>query len=172
MIQTTGPNEGPRAPGAPSVNAGADQYVDLPAGTNLNGAILDPSGSATIKWKLYSGPGAVTIANVNAANTSVTFNKPGTYTFMLSADDFVHAVAYDAVVVNVRLSVSVASDHNDLLISFPSATGQTYRLEQTGDLNSAWTIVMNNISGTGSTITLRLTNALSQPVAFYRIVSL
>ena len=31
----------------------------------------------------------------------MTINAPGTYTFMLSADDGVHAVAYDAVVVRV-----------------------------------------------------------------------
>jgi hypothetical protein len=33
--------------------------------------------------------------------TSATVSAPGTYTFMLSADDGVHAVAYDAVVVRV-----------------------------------------------------------------------
>src|SRR5204862_784591 len=40
-------------------------------------------------------------ANASQAATNVTINVPGTYTFMLSTDDGVHAVAYDAVVVRV-----------------------------------------------------------------------
>ncbi|MEY2480746.1 MAG: hypothetical protein QOI04_1673 [Verrucomicrobiota bacterium] len=103
VIQTTGPNEGPRSPGAPSVDAGADQNVDV-LSTTLNGTIVDPSGSAAIKWKLYSGPAPVNFANANAATTMVTFGQSGLYTFELSADDRVHAVAYDAVVVNVQTS--------------------------------------------------------------------
>ncbi len=172
VIQTTGPNEGPRSPGGPSVDAGADVYVDLPTSANLNGAIVDPSGTAAVKWKLYSGPSAVTIANANAANTTASFNKPGTYTFLLSADDSLHAVAYDAVLVNVRLPVNVAADHSDLLISFPSVSGQTYRLEQSSSITVGWTAVMNNIQGTGGTITLRVTSALLQAAAFYRVVAL
>ena len=40
-------------------------------------------------------------ANANQAATTATLPGPGTYTFLLSADDGVHAVAYDAVVVRV-----------------------------------------------------------------------
>jgi hypothetical protein len=68
----------------------------------LTGSIVDPSGVATILWKLYSGPAAVTIATPNTATTNVNFTQTGTYTFELSADDGVHAVAYDAVIVNVQ----------------------------------------------------------------------
>ena len=101
VIQTTGPSEGPRSPGEPTVNAGADQTISG-LNTTLAGTIVDPSGSATILWKLYAGPAAVAIANPNVAGTTVTFSQPGTYTFELSADDRVHAVAYDAVVVTVQ----------------------------------------------------------------------
>jgi len=101
VVQTTGPTEGPRSPGAPSVNAGNDQAVSGLTAT-LSGAIVDPSGSATILWKLYSGPAPVTFANPNAATTLVNFSQPGSYTFELSADDTVHAIAYDAVIVNVQ----------------------------------------------------------------------
>jgi hypothetical protein len=101
VIQTTGPTEGPRSPGAPTVNAGSDQNISA-LSTTLAGAIVDPSGSATILWKLYSGPAPVSFANPNAATTLVNFTQPGTYTFELSADDAVHAVAYDAMIVNVQ----------------------------------------------------------------------
>src|SRR5205085_2205110 len=60
VIQTTGPNEGPRLINAPSVNAGVDQNVSSLV-ANLSGTIVDPSGTAVIQWKLYSGPGSVTI---------------------------------------------------------------------------------------------------------------
>jgi hypothetical protein len=96
VIQTTGPNEGPRSPGAPTVNAGADQNVSA-LSTTLNGTVVDPSGKAAVLWKLYSGTAPVNLANPNAATTMVTFTQNGTYTFELSADDGVHAVAYDAV---------------------------------------------------------------------------
>ena len=101
VIQTTGPTEGPRAPGAPTVNADADQNVSA-LSTTLNGTVADPSGNATILWKLYSGPASVNFANASAATTTVNFSQAGAYTFELSADDGVHAVAYDAVVVNVQ----------------------------------------------------------------------
>jgi K319-like protein len=99
-VQTTGPNEGPRSPGAPSVDAGADQFLEYPTNISLNGSVNDPSGHASVVWKVYSGPTA-SFANASQAATTVTINGPGTYTFMLSADDGAHAVAYDAVVVRV-----------------------------------------------------------------------
>lgn len=100
VIQTTGPSEGPRSPGAPTVDAGPDQNVAGLTAT-LAGTVVDPSGSATILWKLYSGPAPVNFANPNSATTLVNFSQTGTYTFELSADDAVHAVAYDAVIINV-----------------------------------------------------------------------
>lgn len=101
VVQTTGPNEGPRSPGAPSANAGSDQTINT-LSTTLNGSIVDPSGNAAILWRLYSGPAGVTLFTPNASTTNVNFTQPGTYTFELSADDGVHAVAYDAAVVNVQ----------------------------------------------------------------------
>src|ERR1043166_3815704 len=101
VVQTTGPNEGPRSPGAPSVSAGADQFLEAPANIALNGTVTHPSRQATLLWKLYSGPAGIVIGNPTRASTTATVNTPGTYTFLLSADDGVHAVAYDAVVVRV-----------------------------------------------------------------------
>src|SRR4051812_5683836 len=94
VIQTTGPAEGPRSPGAPTVDAGADQFLEWPTSISLTGAVNDPSGHSAVTWKLYSGPSGVSFANPNQAATSVTLNGPGTYTFMLSAEDTVHPVAY------------------------------------------------------------------------------
>lgn len=101
VVQTTGPGEGPRSAGAPSVDAGPDQFLEYPTSISLNGAVIDPSAHATVAWRAYSGPPGASFANASQAATSVTINTAGTYTFMLSADDGVHAVAYDAVVVRV-----------------------------------------------------------------------
>jgi hypothetical protein len=101
VVQTTGPAEGPRSPGAPSVNAGLDQFLEWPTNISLAGSVTDPSGQATISWKVYSGPPGVSFANASQGATTATINAPGTYTFMLSADDGTYTVAYDAVVVRV-----------------------------------------------------------------------
>jgi hypothetical protein len=101
VIQTTGPAEGPRSPGAPNVDAGPDQFLEWPANISLSGSVNDPSGRATVSWKVYSGPAGVSFANANQSTTTATISAPGTYTFMLSADDGTHVVAYDAVVVRV-----------------------------------------------------------------------
>ena len=101
VIQTTGPNGGPRSPGAPTVSAGADQNVDSFSAT-LSGSVVDPSGTAVVRWQLYSGPAPVTFANSTSSTTMVSFGQPGAYTFLFSAADGVHAVAYDAMIVTVQ----------------------------------------------------------------------
>ena len=109
VIQTTGASGGPRSPGAPTVDAGVDQIVELAAGATLNGVVNAPSGNATIQWKLYSGPASVAFGNPNSGNTTVSFSQPGSYTLELSADDGVHAVAYDAIVMSVMPQARMAN---------------------------------------------------------------
>lgn len=101
VITATGPNEGPRSPGAPVVDAGPDKFTEHPLQTTLNGVVNAPLGNATIQWRLYSGPGPVTFSDATHATTTVYFPGPGVYTLMLSANDGVHTVAYDAVIVHV-----------------------------------------------------------------------
>ncbi len=99
VIQTTGPAEGPRSPGAPAANAGAD-FTGSSAGPNpLNGSAT--GSGISVEWTKYSGPGTVTFGNPAQASTTVSFGAIGTYTLMLNVSDGVHAVARDAVVVTV-----------------------------------------------------------------------
>ena len=107
VIQSTGPNEGPRSPGAPLAVAGLDQMVSLATGAQLQGVVIYSNTAPVVSWKLYSGPGTATFANASATNTSVSFSAPGTYTLMLSADDAIHAVAYDAVIITVTNGVTL-----------------------------------------------------------------
>jgi hypothetical protein len=109
VIATTGPTEGPRSPGAPSVEAGLDQFIEFPATAALNGIVNAPLGNAAIQWRLYSGPAAVAFADPSHATTTASFTQPGVYTFLLSAGDGVHAVAYDALVVHVTSRASMGN---------------------------------------------------------------
>ena len=47
-------------------------------------------------------------AMIAQTNTTAIFNAPGVYTLMLSADNGVHAVAYDAVVITVPPVITLA----------------------------------------------------------------
>ena len=108
VIQTTGSTEGPRSSGAPTANAGTDQSIAFGQPAQLQGIVNFTGAQPTIQWKQYSGPGTVTFGNAAQTNTTATFSAPGVYTLMLSADDGVHAVAYDAVVITVSPTITVA----------------------------------------------------------------
>ena len=75
----------------------------------LNAVINSPNGGTTINWRLYSGPAAVQLINPNTATASASFSAPGSYTFMVSVTDNIHAVAYDAVIIKVMPHVEMAN---------------------------------------------------------------
>jgi len=109
VIATTGPNGGPRSPGVPTVDAGPDQFIELPMNATLNGVVNAPLGHAAIQWRLYSGPAAVAFADASHPTTTASFTQNGTYTLMLSANDGVHTVAYDALIVHVTSRASMGN---------------------------------------------------------------
>jgi hypothetical protein len=108
VIQTTGPNSGPRSPGAPVANAGPDQTVVVGEPAPLQGTVSFTGALPVIQWQLYSGPGTVSFGNAAQAATTATFSAPGVYTLMLSANDSIHAVAYDAAIITVTQEIWVA----------------------------------------------------------------
>ncbi len=108
VIQTTQTNEGPRSAGAPTANAGSDQSVSFGQAAQLTGVVAFSNMPPVIQWNAYSGPGTVTFGSAAQTNTTATFSAPGTYTLELSADDGVHAVAYDAVVITVIGGINVS----------------------------------------------------------------
>jgi hypothetical protein len=170
VVQSTGATQGPRSPGAPSANAGPDQIVWLATPAVLPGVVNSPSGIPTILWRKYAGSGAAAIANPNVSSTTTTFSVPGSYTLMLSADDGTHAVAYDATVIQVRLPLDVQPSGPDILVRFPSAVGLRYRVESTGDLTGGlWTILADNLAGSGSVLTTAHANAAGLAQQFYRV---
>jgi hypothetical protein len=75
---------------APTVSAGSNQVITLPASANLQGSATDdgkPSGTLTTTWSKFSGPGTVTFGNVKATSTTASFSTAGSYVLRLSASD-------------------------------------------------------------------------------------
>ena len=159
VIQTTSTNEGPRSPGAPTANAGADQTVSLAGGAQLQGVVIY-SNTPTILWKLYSGPGTITFGDATQTNTTASFSAPGVYTLMLSADDGVHAVAYDAVAITVTNGITVSISLNGTNADLSWAGGSPpYVLQHAGTLPAAsWDGVITT-SMTSASVPLSPTNA-------------
>src|SRR5262249_27201617 len=81
-LELTGEMLNPNRP--PSVNAGSDQAITLPATAALSGTVSDdglpiPPGLLTWTWTKVSGPGDVTFANAAELQTTVAFSAQGTY---------------------------------------------------------------------------------------------
>lgn len=145
VVQATGPSEGPRSPGAPTANAGADQTAAPGVLLPLQGAVSF-SNTPTIQWKLYSGPGTVTFGNASQTNTTANFSATGIYTLMLSANDGVHAVAYDAVVVNVVQGITVVAAPAGASLNLSWSGGlPPFVVERSAGLSPAsWSAVMTS----------------------------
>lgn len=112
VIQTTGPSEGPRSPGAPRADAGEDRSVPLGQPVSLAGHVDFAGTPPVIQWKLYSGPGPVTFDDATLTNAMATFSAAGDYTLMFSASNGVHAIAFDAVVLRVIPAITLAITRN------------------------------------------------------------
>lgn len=94
---------------APTVSAGDDQTITLPATAALNGIVTDdglppPANLVTI-WSQVSGPGTASFANANDVDTVVSFSAAGAYELRLTADDGAAQVSDElTVVVNAAAS--------------------------------------------------------------------
>lgn len=74
----------------PTVSAGVDRAVVLPAETFLTGRVNDdgqPSANPAVRWSQVSGPGKATFATATAAESTAQFSRVGDYVLRLTADD-------------------------------------------------------------------------------------
>jgi hypothetical protein len=98
---TDGP---PPANQPPSVNAGPDQTITLPASAALDGTVSDdgrPNPTPTTTWTKVSGPGTVTFASAAAVDTQASFSTDGTYVLRLTANDGALTTT-DDITINVQ----------------------------------------------------------------------
>lgn len=170
VISTTGATGGPRTIGPINVDAGPDQTITLPASAALSAT----SGTtASYLWSKYAGPGNATFANATQLNTTASFSAAGTYTLLLTAIANGYELGHDAVVVHVDPVAPIARSGRDIVISFQTNSGSTYRVERSDDLSFAQPITLaDNITGTGAVVSVTDADALDQPRRFYRVLIL
>jgi len=121
VIQSTGPNQGPRSPGAPMVDAGPDQTASISIAANLAGQVQYTNATPLlVQWKMDSGPGTVTFSNDQQPVTTATFSATGQYTLVLSATDGIHAPAYDGVIITVEntIQLNIQRTSSNMLVTW------------------------------------------------------
>ena len=92
---------------APTVSAGNDQTIQLPANSlTLTGSATDAQGG-TLTYAWTATPAGVTFANAAAASTGATFAGAGTYTLTLTVSDGALS-GTDTVSVVVQAAANVA----------------------------------------------------------------
>jgi hypothetical protein len=165
VVETTGPTEGPRSPGTPIANAGADFSAALNTPIVLSGAVLttNATGPVTTLWSAYSGPGQVQFSDSSKTNATVTFDAAGEYVLMLKAADDIHTASFDTVRVNVG-TVLIANVHRD---------GPSVRVDWSGPVGSYTVEAATEITGEWKeAATLTATNFVVPEVVarqFYRV---
>ena len=145
---TTGGNQ------PPSVSAGGDQTITLPAGANLDGTVSDDGHVAplTTTWSQVSGTGTVAFGNASAVDTSATFSQAGQYTLRLTAFDG-ELTSLDELVVTVSSpsanqppSVSAGGDQTITLPAGANLDGTVSDDGHVAPLTTTW----SQVSGTGT----------------------
>lgn len=119
---------------APVVSTGgASQTITLPSSATLNGTATDDglpaNSSLSITWSKVSGPGIVTFANPNSAQTTATFSVAGTYVLKLTASDgqlpasAMTTITVNPASTNVAPTVNAGTDQNITLGQTASLVG-------------------------------------------------
>ena len=121
---------------APTVNAGADSFLQQPyrdsvAAWSLNGSVTDDGrptpAHLVVGWVVVSGPGPVSFATPASTSTNAEFSVAGGYVLRLTASDG-QAVASDDVMVSVQPAVNAAPQLADIA-DRTIALGSTLKLQ-------------------------------------------
>ena len=124
MYELTAPTGGPTS-APPTVNAGPDQAITLPANASLDGTVTDdglpnPPGAVTTTWSQVSGPGLVSFANANAIDTTANISLAGAYVLRLTVSDGEWTATDDVTITATgssgltTLDVRVAASSDDV----------------------------------------------------------
>jgi len=72
---------------------------------------------------------------------------------------------------SVLAITQISKSGNDMLVSFASTAGKTYRVDYSDTLQSgSWATVQDNIAGTGGVLQIADTGGAAQPKRCYRVV--
>ncbi len=143
---------------APSVNAGADQTIDLPNSASLNGSVTDdglPSNTLTVTWTQLSGPGVVSFANANSATTTASFSADGVYVLRLTGSDGALSSSDDiTLIVNPQAPVNQAPSVNagaDQSVELPNSASLNGNASDDGLPSNNLSTTWSQLSGPGVT---------------------
>ncbi len=140
---------------APTVNAGADQIITLPADAQLNGNVADDGwpfeSTLTTNWTVVSGPGTVTFAAPNVTVTTASFSVAGTYVLRLTASDSQLTASDDVqVVVNPQNFAPTVNAGPDQTVNLPATASLNGSVSDDGlPAGSTLTTLWTKVSGPG-----------------------
>src|SRR6266850_1849817 len=155
----------------PTVSAGSNQTVTLPASASLSGTATDddlPVGSTlTVTWSKFSGPGTVTFGNVNALSTTASFSAAGTYVIRLTAGDSELSSTADLTIsVNATNQAPTVSAGSNQTITLPTPATLTGTATDDGlPAGSTLSTTWSKVSGPG-TVAFGYVNAQSTTASF------
>ena len=158
---------------APSVNAGPDQTITLPANASLDGTVTDdglpnPPGAVSTTWTKVSGPGTVTFADATAIDTSASFSAAGSYTLRLTANDSALTGSDDIIVtVNAPNQAPNVNAGPDQTITLPANASLDGTVTDDGLPNppGAVSTTWSKVSGPG-TVTFADATAIDTSASF------
>ncbi|HKQ04260.1 MAG TPA: LamG-like jellyroll fold domain-containing protein, partial [Blastocatellia bacterium] len=156
---------------APTVHAGPDQTITLPANATLNGTASDdglPSGSTlTTTWSKMSGPGAVTFGNAAQAATTASFAAAGTYVLRLTASDGALSSSDDLTVTVISPNQPpVVNAGADQTISLPASAALNGSASDDGlPAGGGLAVTWSKVSGPG-TVTFSNPTGLATTASF------
>jgi hypothetical protein len=122
----------------------------------LNGSVQSSNAAGlTTQWKVYSGPAAATFGNATQTNTSVTFNAPGQYVLMLSADNGIHGTSYDAAVITVpdAIQLGIARAGTNIVVRWTGGT-PPFELQRSPVFPATTWITVGTFSTNSATVPL------------------
>jgi hypothetical protein len=129
----------------PTVNAGVDQAITLPASSvQLGGSATDPDGTiATYAWSKVSGPAQGSFNSTTGTNPTFSGLVQGTYTLRLTVTDNSGATASDDVVITVNPATSTPPTGPAIRIQAESwiamsGIGTEGTTDDGGGLNIGW----------------------------------
>ena len=175
------PNQGP------SVDAGPDQTITLPAAASLSGVVNDdglpiPPGLLAFTWLKVSGPGTVSFASTGALSTTATFSTSGIYGVRLLASDGAVSASDDlTVTVNAAVEPPLRVDSVTwsegttspiLRIRFGATAGLTYTVQYRDSLNAgAWSKLQDVPSQPVDQLVEVTDTSMDSATRYYRVVT-
>lgn len=94
----------------PSVDAGVDQTITLPADATLDATVTDDVAVLGSTWTMTSGTGSCTFGNSHSVDTTATFTTSGVKTLQIAASDGTTEVT-DTVQITVNAAAVGSGGH-------------------------------------------------------------